>query len=637
MRLSSVEINNFKSIREIIIPFDAYGQGINRSNTNFLVGLNESGKSAILHAISLIDTGLEDIDYDIYCSLEAQDEDDYIDIYGYFILDNQQSWKKLITKRFGLDNETWEKIEITRFTKNVYRNKKSGSNFNYSIKINEQELSLFNYVITKNITPTADGTVKNNETIGLLSSINEIKEIITKGNATSFLKSNQRLLKASDLESWILLQVKENFISQLPKIQSWKASADFLINEEINLSEFKENPLISIPLKNIFNVFGKKTDTDIKATIENALKNQARRDELEERLSDSTTKFINKIWKEHKIKIRVSINSETCQVLVEDKDKKFNYYNMIQRSDGFKQFISLILSISAQNDTNNLQNTILLIDEPEVHLHPSGIKYMRDEILKIGKNNTVLVSTHSQFMIDTQIPERNFIVTKNKSNTEINQVSKTANIIDDNVLTAAFGLNIFKELIPNNIIVVEGGDDKNIISHAFHQLFSGFFFAIKVAGGASKMPGFARLLQNESISSFFVFDADKEGRDNKGIILDSQKDFYSSKNVFTLKDILNSLPNECTIEDLYPSQFVKSFFEVEMNQTFIIDEANAVIIQLKQQCEGLKNKQKLESLKVKLSNKFCEDFKSSKSIQKLDRLNNLISLLKNKIEEYIIL
>ncbi|OAQ38542.1 hypothetical protein A5893_14060 [Pedobacter psychrophilus] len=637
MRLSSVEINNFKSIREIIIPFDAYGQGINRSNTNFLVGLNESGKSAIIHAISLIDSGLEDLDYDVYCSLEAQDEDEYIDIYGHFKLDEQQSWKKLITKKFSLDTDTWEKIEIISFTKNVYKNKDRGYQFSYSIKINAQELSLYNYVITKSNPATADGTTKVTETIGVLSKVNDIKEIITRDNASSFLKTNQRLLLPSELESWILLQVKENFISQLPKIQSWKASSDFLINEQINLSEFKENPSISIPLKNIFNVFGKKTDSDIKATIENALKNQARRDELEERLSDSTTKFINKIWKEHKIKIRISINSETCQVLVEDKDKKFNYYNMTQRSDGFKQFISLILSISAQNDSNNLQNTILLIDEPEIHLHPSGIKYMRDEILKIGKNNTVLVSTHSQFMIDTLSPERNFIVTKNKSNTEINQVSKTANIIDDNVLTAAFGLNIFKELIPNNIIVVEGGDDKTIISHAFHQLYTGFFFAIKSAGGASKMPGFARLLQNENISSFFIFDADKEGRDNKGNILDSQKDFYSSKNVFTLKDILNSLPNDSTIEDLYPSQFVKSYFEAEMNQTFIIDENNAVIIQLKQQCEALKNKQKLESFKIKLSNKFCEDFNSSKSIQKLERLNNLMKSLKNKIEEYKIL
>ena len=54
-------------------------------------------------------------------------------------------------------------------------------------------------------------------------------------------------------------------------------------------------------------------------------------------------------WKEHKIKIRISINANICKVHVEDKDKKFAYYSMSQRSEGFKQFISLILSLSAHH------------------------------------------------------------------------------------------------------------------------------------------------------------------------------------------------------------------------------------------------------------------------------------------------
>lgn len=195
-----------------------------------------------------------------------------------------------------------------------------------------------------------------------------------------------------------------------------------------------DDPDISIPLKNIFNVYGNNTKEEIKLTLQKALKNPAKRDELVEKISESITKHINLIWKEHKIKIRVSINGDKCNVLVEDQDNRFSYFGMNQRSDGFKQFISLILSLSTLNESNSLKNNIILIDEPEVHLHPSGIIYMRDELLKIAKNNFVLISTHSQFMVDTNNPERQFIVTKNKGETKIEQVGENTNFKQDSVL-----------------------------------------------------------------------------------------------------------------------------------------------------------------------------------------------------------
>ena len=86
---------------------------------------------------------------------------------------------------------------------------------------------------------------------------------------------------------------------------------------------------------------------------------------------------------------------------------------------------------------------------------------MRDEILKIGKKNFVFVSTHSHYMIDTAIPERHFIVSKNQMKTEIKQIGEATSMNDDQVLANAFGLRLFKELLPQNILVVEGGDDKS--------------------------------------------------------------------------------------------------------------------------------------------------------------------------------
>jgi predicted ATP-dependent endonuclease of OLD family len=57
-----------------------------------------------------------------------------------------------------------------------------------------------------------------------------------------------------------------------------------------------------------------------------------------------------------------------------------------------------------------------LIDEPEVHLHPSGIRWMLEELLEIGKNNYLFISTHSDFMLDKDTKERHFLLTKGKDN-----------------------------------------------------------------------------------------------------------------------------------------------------------------------------------------------------------------------------
>jgi len=631
MIIKSINIQNFKSIKDITIPLQCYGSGESASNTTFLVGINECGKSAILEAISLINEGFKDIDYDDYCNLDAQeDSESYIDIYTDLELTEWDFWKKQIAEKLKLPKKFVDNLVIKSLQKNVYRDADT-VNYVFNIEIND-DLPFFQYIINK-AQETVNGQTKTNETIEVLSDFNKIYQEITKENAKTFVKTNQELLTKTKLEDKIVSLLEPMFNQNMPKIQIWRPNPKYLINETIDLNKFKEDPNISIPLKNIFSICKKNTNEEIQSAIERALSSQAKCDELQEKMSDAVTKYINKIWKEHKIKIKISINSTNCEVNVEDKDKKYAYYSMSQRSDGFKQFISLILSLSAQNESNTLKNNIILIDEPEVHLHPSGIRYMRDEILKIGKNNHVIVATHSNFMVDTTVRERHWIVQKEKAETKISQMNEDFDFTDDKVLAMAFGLNFLKELLPQNIIIVEGIDDKNIFSHAIHLLNKTFHFSMKDAGGASKVSGFARLLNDENVKPFIIVDADKEGKDCKKQILDKQKDFYSDSNVFTLKDILPTLPDNSTIEDLLPVDFVKEFFDDEMKIEFILDDNKALISQLKSQSQTLRDdKQKMDSLKIKLSRKFCADFKTKEELEKISRLNDVVKLICSKIE-----
>ena len=624
MKIRNIKINNFKSIENVTIPLQSYGTGKNKSNSAFLVGVNESGKSAILDAIGLLSKGMDEVDYEENCFLEAQEENDYIDIYARIELTNLEFWKKQISEKLNLDESFVKNLKISNLEKNVYLNNESNGSY-YFLTIND-DLPYYEYVvITSKV--VAEGKEVKTEEIHKLSEINKIEEEVTKENAKSFLRENQKILTKKDLQTKIAAKLKRTFEHNLPKIQVWKPSSEFLINDTISLDDFKEDTSISIPLKNIFNVFGLDSDEDIKLSIERALKNQARCDELQNKMSSIITKHINKIWKEHKIKIRISINGTDCQVHIEDKDKAFAYYKMNQRSDGFKQFVSLILSLSAQNASNNLKNKIILIDEPEVHLHPSGVRYMRDEILKIGKNNSVLVATHSHYMVDTDCPERHWIVSKKEIKTGIYQINEDTPIEDDVVLASAFGLNLFKELLPKHIIIVEGADDKSIMSHAINKLNNKFFHSIKTAKGASKAYSIASLFAEENISAFFLFDDDNEGKQFKNKIIQNFSDSFNESNVFTLRDILGTLPLRCTLEDVIPLSFVKEFFEKELKDSLSLNNDTPVLKQIKDQKKELRdNKQKLDSLKVKLSLDFIKTFNTKVKIE--TEAKTLVALIK---------
>jgi len=46
-----------------------------------------------------------------------------------------------------------------------------------------------------------------------------------------------------------------------------------------------------------------------------------------------------------------------------------------------------LLTISAESATNQLSNSFLLLDEPETHLHPQAQEYLKDELIKITRND----------------------------------------------------------------------------------------------------------------------------------------------------------------------------------------------------------------------------------------------------------
>jgi predicted ATP-dependent endonuclease of OLD family len=206
----------------------------------------------------------------------------------------------------------------------------------------------------------------------------------------------------------------------------WTAEKKYLITEPVNLDEFSSQPdSVSIPLKNCFNLAGYQ---DIKKAVSD-LRESTDKEHLQDTLGESVTRHILAVWPGHPIKITFSIDNRMLSFHVKDTGSTAKAKTADQRSDGFKQFISFLLTISAENINENLTNAILLIDEPETHLHPKAQEYLLHELKKITatlKNNLALFATHSPFLIDKKDLSRYYRITKEGDQTTVERLSRTA-------------------------------------------------------------------------------------------------------------------------------------------------------------------------------------------------------------------
>ena len=107
---------------------------------------------------------------------------------------------------------------------------------------------------------------------------------------------------------------------------------------------------------------------------------------------------------------------------------------------GFEMMFSLIYSyyLAKQNE----KNLIILIDEPELHLHPEIQKKFVDFLLEISKDFQVILTTHSPILVKQIMNNENIksiVVNKNKTISSISDL-KLSYLSSNEINYIAFGL-----------------------------------------------------------------------------------------------------------------------------------------------------------------------------------------------------
>ncbi len=193
----------------------------------------------------------------------------------------------------------------------------------------------------------------------------------------------------------------------------WSSEERYLIAKSISLSEFAASPeKVSVPLRNCFLLAG---IDDIQARVTLAKNDSTDAEHLQDVLGAAVTEHIRAVWPDHPIRITFRIDGDAINFHIKDEGQQGKANTADQRSDGFRQFVSFLLTVSAENKNEELNNTLLLLDEPETHLHPKAQEYLLNELVRITANdrgNFAIFSTHSNYLIDKQRLDRNWAVRK---------------------------------------------------------------------------------------------------------------------------------------------------------------------------------------------------------------------------------
>jgi predicted ATP-dependent endonuclease of OLD family len=498
MKLEKITIHNFRSIEEVV--FDNFYQNKDKNERafNLLIGLNESGKSSILQSIS--------------------------NIYG----------------------------STLKYEKTIYKpNLNSADNNEVEVKIYFQIDAKLNKLLKEKSKLFAEQKGLN------LKEFDDIKQVVWNFElSASDSKNNRYYLNSSWYKGEEVLESikdehdkflwKEAIEPNKPKIIYWSYSDEFLLPSSIDLNQIINKTVSNKPIENIFKL--------AKLDINNLgdLKDASNRKTIGRKLESAVNKHFKNVWKSFEANVDINIDIEStgvCTCLIEDKDNKNTLFDTKDRSDGFRQFVSFILSVSCEEVTKEIENSIILLDEPEVHLHPSGIQFLRDRLIGMSRNNVIICATHSPFMIDKTTPESHVLVSKKKGKTGIERIKSDSTILSDEVMRVGFGLNYWKELLPQHIVLVEGNSDKIILNKVLETIGIRDVFIQSCNG--SEMPKMYRYATIDRLNLTILHDDDTSGsKIKKQIQAIAQEIGIDCDNLLSIRDVLNTLPAKSVLEDI---------------------------------------------------------------------------------------
>lgn len=236
-----------------------------------------------------------------------------------------------------------------------------------------------------------------------------------------------------------------------------------------------------------------------------------------------------------------------------------------EKGDGMQRAVMLAIIQAYANyrrKENLTNNFIFLIDEAELHLHPSAQRALKSALLDIALHeDQVFINTHSSVLVaDGHEKQTILVTTKIDGVTNINLISDTEKPV---VIFDLLGGSPSDLLLPSNILIVEGYSDATFLRGVIQRFYSKLYSNIQIApanGDIAKQDKSIKFIEN----AYECFNSKLNPYVNKVVVLvdapttdDKKKKYEEFKDSY--KELISSgrlfeLPVG-SVEEYYPDAY----------------------------------------------------------------------------------
>ena len=130
--------------------------------------------------------------------------------------------------------------------------------------------------------------------------------------------------------------------------------------------------------------------------------------------------------------------------------------NFSNKGDGVKSLVTIAMLSQVESS----KDRIIIVDEPENHLHPDAIRFINNVICVLSQKNQIIISTHNPILVNRIKISSNIIVENGEaiSAKRVDDIRKSLGVIcSDNLMYSDY------------VVVVEGPSDKDLMTKVFIQ------------------------------------------------------------------------------------------------------------------------------------------------------------------------
>lgn len=565
MKLVKYQVENFRSVEN--------SGWIDCDDVTTLVGINESGKSNLLLALWKLNPAREgaiDILHDLPVSKLSslrKNASEVKFISAEFVLGAESA--KAISESTGASCNAETRVIISRYYDGLYV-----VEFPEGLPATTEE--------------TAEGesfdedTYEKKVTDAILKEMPKFVYYSNYGNLSTkiYLPNVIKWLKGETVSG---IEVNED------QVRTLRVLFDFVKLDPKEILELGKDPKVIAMERN-----NNRNATPTAAEITKAENDKEERSILLQSASGELTRQFRDWWKQGEYKFRFEADGDYFRIWVSDSVRT-DEVGLELRSTGLQWFISFYLIFLVESQENH-KDAVLLLDEAGLTLHPLAQKDLSRFFDNLSKNNQIINTTHSPFIVDTTNIDRCRVVYMDDkgftvASSDLRQGADALNEKSIYAVHAAMGLSVSDILLQGcQNVIVEGPSDQHYLNAIKSFLIKEKKIAPKQeivfvpSGGVKGVPGVVSILSSKTDELPYVLvDSDESGQNAKKKL---QSGLYNDQRgrIIEVKDVTNVDNSE--VEDLIPyallSRGIDRLFMTVEDETFedVYNATNPILSQI---------------------------------------------------------